>query len=94
LIFVYLSTVPLPDRRIDRLSAGPSPLASPWFLGWKGGKSVALPCHQRGGPVARGDVRCPPKAEVVSSNLAGSAIYFNELDALLLADFASKVAYR
>ena len=53
----------------------PAPLASPWVspvLGWKGGESVALPYH-RGGPVARGEERCPPKAEVVSSNLAGSA---------------------
>jgi hypothetical protein len=37
---------------------------------------------------------CPPKAEVVSSNLAGSAIYFNELDASLWKRFSAKVAYR
>jgi hypothetical protein len=41
---------------------------------WVGRAANRSPCpaHQRGGPVARGDVRYPPKAEVVSSNLAGS----------------------
>ena len=39
---------------------------------WKGGESFALPYH-RGRPVDRGGALPPPKAEVVSSNLAGSA---------------------
>ena len=71
-----LSTVPFLIDASIVFPPDPAPLASPWVspvLGWKGGESVALPCYQRGGPVARGEVRCPPKAEVVSSNLAGSA---------------------
>ena len=31
--------------------------------------------------------RCPPKAEVVSSNLAGFAMYFNNLDDLSKKQF-------
>jgi hypothetical protein len=38
--------------------------------------------------------RGPPKAEVMSSNLVGSAIYFNKLDTSLWKRFSAKVAHR
>jgi hypothetical protein len=42
--------------------------------------------------VAADEERCPPKAEVVSSNLAGSANYFNYLANLWISTDASSVS--